>query len=495
LRIAVGGFLHESHSFVGYPTGLAEFEKPGGFAPLCRGQEMVEALYGSSVAAASMIDALQVMGHQVVPLLWCFAMPSGPVTDAAFESILSDLVDRLEAAHHAKPLDGVLLDLHGAMVTPAFPDAEGEILRRVRIVVGSEVPIVAALDPHANMTAQMVAMADALTPYRTYPHVDMSETGRRAVSLLMTRILHKEPFHKAFKPIDFLIPITAQCTMVEPMLGLMRERFALANRDGVAELALCFGFPYCDFAGCGPALAAFGPDEAAVEAALAALADTFNHKESQFAGGVVSAAEGVRRAIALARNAGKPVILADTQDNPGGGGHGDTTGLLAELIRQNAHGAVLGLLNDPQAADICHQVGEGGTVSLQLGGRSVAPPLSVEVEVLRLSDGRFTCTGPMARGNKADLGASALIRVTPGIDVVLVSRKMQAHDQAAFMHLGVDPERCAILALKSSVHFRAHFQPIAADVILVAAPGPVVSDPASLPFKHLRPGLRLRPAT
>lgn len=495
MRIAVGGFLHESHSFVGYPTGLAEFEKPGGFAPLCRGQDMVSALHGSSVAAAGMIDALQVMGHALVPLLWCFAMPSGPVTDEAFESILSDLIERLSAAHHEEPLDGVLLDLHGAMVTPAFPDAEGEVLRRVRNAVGSSVPIIATLDPHANMTAQMVAMADGLTPYRTYPHIDMGETGRRAVSLLMTRIVHKKPFYKAFKPIDFLIPITAQCTMVEPMAGLMRERFALANQDGLAELALCFGFPYCDFNGCGPALAAFGPDEAAVETALDGLASVFNQMESRFAGGVVSAAEGVRRAIAMARDASKPVILADTQDNPGGGGHGDTTGLLAELIRQNAQGAVLGLLNDAEAAELCHQVGEGGAVSLQLGGRSLAPPLSVEVEVLRLSDGRFTCTGPMARGNRVDLGASALIRVAPGIDVVLVSRKMQAHDQAAFMHLGIDPERCAILALKSSVHFRAHFQPIAADVIVVAAPGPVVSDPASLPFKHLRSGLRLRPAT
>jgi microcystin degradation protein MlrC len=187
------------------------------------------------------------------------------------------------------------------------------------------------------------------------------------------------------------------------------------------------------------------------------------------------------------------VVLADTQDNPGGGGHGDTTGLLAELIRQNAQGAVLGLINDAESAAACHAAGEGATLPLSLGGRSDGAPLAVTATVERLGDGRFTCTGPMARGNPADLGPSALIRVAPGVRAVLVSRKMQAHDQALFRHLGVEPAAQRIVAVKSSVHFRADFQPIAERVIVVAAPGPVVADPAVLPFRNLRPNLRLRP--
>jgi microcystin degradation protein MlrC len=187
------------------------------------------------------------------------------------------------------------------------------------------------------------------------------------------------------------------------------------------------------------------------------------------------------------------VVLADTQDNPGGGGHGDTTGLLAELIRQDARGAVLGLVNDAESAAACHAAGEGATLPLSLGGRSDGAPLAVSAAVERLSDGRFTGTGLMARGNPADLGPTALVRVSPGVRVIVTSRKMQALDQSLFTHLGVRPAEQKILALKSSVHFRADFQPIASEVIVVAAPGPVVADPASLPFQRLRPSLRLRP--
>ena len=185
--------------------------------------------------------------------------------------------------------------------------------------------------------------------------------------------------------------------------------------------------------------------------------------------------------------------MADTQDNPGGGGHGDTTGLLAELIAQDAQGAVLGLINDAESAAACHAAGVGATIPLSLGGRSDGVPLAVTAVVEALTDGRFVSTGPMSKGNPADLGPTALIRVSSGVRVIVVTRKMQALDQALFTHIGVEPRAQKILALKSSVHFRAHFQPIAEQVIVVAAPGPVVADPATLPFSNLRPGLRLRP--
>jgi microcystin degradation protein MlrC len=187
------------------------------------------------------------------------------------------------------------------------------------------------------------------------------------------------------------------------------------------------------------------------------------------------------------------VVIADTQDNPGGGGHGDTTGLLAELIAQDAEDAVLGLINDAESAAACHAAGLGATLKLSLGGKSDGAPLTVYATVEALTDGRFTMTGPMGKGSPADLGPTALVRVAPGVRVIVVTRKMQALDQALFTHIGVEPGRLGIIALKSSVHFRAHFQPIAARVLVVAAPGPVVADPAVLPFTKLRPGLRLRP--
>ncbi|MEN0073103.1 MAG: M81 family metallopeptidase [Paracraurococcus sp.] len=493
MRIAIGGFQHESHSFAPLPTGWGEFLRPGGFPGLQRPATLIGTLRPTSVPCAGAIEALEAAGAELVPLTWCFANPAGPVSAEAFERIAALLLAALSDALEAGPLDGVYLELHGAMVAVGYDDAEGELLRRLRAVVGPEMPVTVSLDPHANMTRAMVDLADALVPYRTYPHVDMKPAGAQAARLLLERIRRGRPWARAFAEIDYLIPLTAQCTLVPPMATAFAERERLAAAPGIAELAFCFGFPYADFPGCGAAVAAYADSAGAAEAAVAGLRDWFAAHEPDFAGGVAAAEAGVAEAIRLSRGARRPVVLADTQDNPGGGGHGDTTGLLAELIRQGAEGAVLGLINDAESAAACHAAGLGATLPLSLGGRSDGAPLAVAAVVEALTDGRFTATGPMSRGNPADLGPTALIRVAPGVRVIVVTRKTQALDQALFTHIGVEPAAQKILALKSSVHFRAHFQPIAEQVIVVAAPGPVVADPAVLPFTRLRPGLRLRP--
>jgi microcystin degradation protein MlrC len=206
-----------------------------------------------------------------------------------------------------------------------------------------------------------------------------------------------------------------------------------------------------------------------------------------------AAAVAEARRIAASRP-GRPVVLADTQDNPGGGGHGDTTELLAELVRQGARGAVLCLINDAESAAACHAAGEGAEVSLSLGGKSDGMPFACRARVERLTDGVFTLTGPMGAGNPGNLGPTALIDIE-GVRVMVVTRKMQALDQAILRHVGISPEKCAILALKSSVHFRADFGPIAEQVIVAIAPGPVVADPAVLNFRHVRAEVRRRPRT
>jgi microcystin degradation protein MlrC len=318
----------------------------------------------------------------------------------------------------------------------------------------------------------------------------MHQAGARAAALAVARIRRGRPWARAWRRIDYLTAITSQCTLDGPMAAAMAERARLEAVHGCVELAFCFGFPYCDFDGCGPAVAAFAADQASAEAAAEALVAWMAAHEADFAGTVLPVAEGVAQALATPGL----VVLADTQDNPGGGGHGDTTGLLAELMRQGARDAVFGSLNDPASAAACHAAGVGARLALSLGGASDGAPLAVVAEVLALSDGRFTCTGPVAGGNPADLGPTALVRVAPGVRVILASAKMQGLDRALFTHIGVDPAAQRIVALKSSVHFRADFGPIAARVIVVAAPGPVVADPSLLPFRHLRPGLRLKPA-
>ena len=491
MRIAVGGFLHESHSFAPRPTTYQDFLTPGGFPGLTQGDALLPTMRGNANAIGGAIATAEARGATLVPLAWCIANPAGPVQDDAFERIAAQICAPLAAA---TPVDGIYLDLHGAALADSYPDAEGELLRRVRAIVGPT-PIAISLDPHANLTAAMVAHADAISPYLTYPHVDMQGAGARAMSLLMDTIRRGAPLAKAYRQIDFWTPITSQCTLMPPMAPVMDARLAIMARTRAAELAWCFGFPYADFPGCGAALAAYADTQAAADQAADALKADIDAREPGFAVPIPPADQAVAAAL-RAQGPGGPVIIADTQDNPGGGGHGDTTGLLSELVRQNARGAVVCLINDADSAAMCHAAGQGATIDLVLGGRSDGAPFRCTARVVRLADGNFTLTGPMSRGNPAVLGPMALVE-TPvedgGVQVVIVSRKMQAYDQAILRHVGLDPAEIPILALKSSVHFRADFAPIARDIIVAAAPGPVVADPATLTFSNLRPGLRLRP--
>ncbi len=492
LRIAVGGFLHESHSFAPRPTRYVDFVSPGGWMGLTEGEPMLAGIRGRSAPLAGAIEAAEAAGVTLVPLAWCFANPAGPVQDEAFERISALICARLSQALDAGPLDGVYLDLHGAAVSDSFPDMEGELLRRVRAIVGAT-PLTISVDPHCNLTAAMVERSDAIAPFRTYPHVDMPAAGGRAMALLLARIKRGKPWARAFKQIDFWIPITSQCTLMPPMSPVFEERARIAAESKVVELGFCFGFPYADFADCGASVAAYAETEAEAQKAVGALVDYVNARETDFKLDVVPAKAAVAEAIRLSNSAKKPVVIADTQDNPGGGGHGDTTGLLAELIAQNAQGAVLGLINDAEAAAALHRAGLGASITVALGGKSDGVPLTVTAKVLKLTDGKFTYTGPMGKGNPANHGLTALIEVAPGIRVIVVSNKAQVYDQELFRHVGLEPADCKILVLKSSVHFRADFQPIAETVIVATAPGPVVADPSVFPFKHLRPGVRLNP--
>jgi microcystin degradation protein MlrC len=373
----------------------------------------------------------------------------------------------------------------------SFPDAEGEFLRRVRAVIGNT-PLTISLDPHANLTSQIVTLADAVVPFRTYPHVDMKQAGAQAIHLLLQRIERDRPWARAFRQFDFWIPLGSQCTLLQPMNEVMAERASLAERLGAVELAFCFGFPYADFADCGPAVAAYADTQAKADAAADAFAAHVAARESAFVQDTLPAAEAVTEARRLAAGASKPIVIADTQDNPGGGGHGDTTGLLAELVRQKAIGAVLCLINDMESAAACHAAGEGAMLPLSLGGKSDGLPFDCTARVVKLTDGRFTLTGPMGAGNPGNLGPCALVDID-GVRVMVVSHKMQALDQALLRHVGVEPSECRILALKSSVHFRADYGPIAEKIIVGIAPGPVVADPAILNFRFVRANVRRRP--
>lgn len=486
-RIAIGGFLHESHSFAPRPTTYADFQHPGGLPPMQVGETLIPGLRTTSAPTAGAIAVAEEAGVDLVPLAWAFANPAGPVQDEAFERLSGHICARLSDALDAGPLDGVYLDLHGAAVVESFPDGESELLRRVRAIVGAAMPLTISLDPHANLTAAMVRLADATVPFRTYPHVDMKAAGAQAMRLLLDRIARGKPWFRAFRQLDFWIPLGSQCTLMSPMADVMAGRAAMSA--DVAELAWCFGFPYADFADCGPAIACFADTQEGADATADAFAALVAGRESVFVQDTLPSAEAVADAMRVRRGT---VVLADTQDNPGGGGHGDTTELLSELVRQKAQNALVCLINDAESAAACHAAGVGATVSLSLGGKSDGLPFACEAVVEKLTDGVFTLTGPMGAGNPGNLGPTALIAVG-GVRVIVSSRKMQALDQAIIRHVGVEPSSCAILALKSSVHFRADFGDWVEKTIVAIAPGPVVADPAILNFRHVRSDVRRRP--
>lgn len=485
-RIAVGGFQHETNTFAPAKATFRDFAEGGGWPALQRGLGLVDAVSGANLPVAGALSTLKELGHQPVPLVWAAATPSAHVTEDAYERIVGMLIEDLAAQG---PFDAVYLDLHGAMVAEHLDDGEGELLRRVRAVVGPKVPVVASLDLHSNTTAAMVEHSDALVAYRHYPHTDMAETGGCAAMLLHRFLEGAGPRGKAFRQASFLIPITWQCTLVEPA----RSIYAALDEAGAESASFTPGFPAADIADCGPAVLAYAETQEAADRAAEALLRLVEAAEPRFAGRIWSPDEAVRHAMAA--SPGKPVVIADTQDNPGGGGTSDTTGMLAALVRNGAEGAALGVMADPEAALAAHAAGEGAEIELVLGGRSGIPgdaPFRGRFVVERLGDGSFTGTGPMWGGARCRLGPMAALRIN-GVRVVVASKKLQAADQAIFRHVGIEPAAQRLLVLKSSVHFRADFEPIAAEVLVAAAPGALPADPASLPFRKLRPGLRLKP--
>jgi microcystin degradation protein MlrC len=364
----------------------------------------------------------------------------------------------------------------------------------VRRVIGNDIPLVASLDLHANVTPQMMQHADALIAYRTYPHIDMAQTGRRAAQHLDLLLTSGQRFAKAFRQMPFLIPISWQCTDIEPCRSIYGRLASLEN-SSVPTLSFTPGFPAADFPDCGPAVFAYGQTQADADAAADAIASLVISHESDFDGRTYTPDEGVRYAMDIASRARKPVVIADTQDNPGAGGNSDTTGMLRALIRNRAHNAAIGVIFDPDAAALAHEAGRGATVRVALGGKSGIPgdaPFEASFLVEQLSDGRFAALGPYSRGTEMNLGPSACLRVD-GVRIVLASRKAQLADQAMYRYVGIEPTQQSILVNKSSVHFRADFAPIAEEIIICAAPGPMPVDTANLPWTRLRPGMRIRP--
>ena len=489
-RIAVAGFQHETNTFAPLTATLADFEQADAWPGLTTGAALFDAVKGINLPAAGFVDEARSLGHELVPLLWCSAQPSAHVTRDAYETILQRLLASLS---EARALDAVYLDLHGAMVAEHIEDADGETLARVRQAIGPDVLLIASLDFHANVSPRMVEQADGLVSFRSYPHVDMTETGARA-AVLMHDLLKQRAPARWYRSLPFLMPLTSQCTLIEPLRSLM-ELAQRLERAPIASLCLTPGFPAADVPECGPSVFGYGRDAGELERAATELYESTLACEREFSLELI----GIEDATRLARDAdvprGRPIVLADTQDNPGAGANADTTSLLKALVAEHVDNVLAGVIWDATCAEQAHAAGQGATLELALGARAGFPgetPLIGRFAVERLGDGRFVGTGPFYRGGRFDLGPMALLRAGP-MRIVVASRKQQAADAAMFRHVGAEPADARVLVLKSSVHFRADFGDMASRVVLVEAPGPNVADPARLPFKRLPMEKRLRP--
>lgn len=499
-RIAVLGLQHETNSFVPGRTEWEDFLAPGGWPPMSVGASVQAALAGTSVATAgALAEAARREDVTVVPIFWALALPGPTVSDAAFTRLVTVIADGLRTALEQGPLDGVFAEMHGAMATESDDDPEATLAETIRAVAGP-VPLAVACDLHGNVSDRFVNAVTLVEAYRTYPHVDMAATGARAMARLLAHLDGAPAPAIAVARPPFQAALTWQCTLSGPGQRVAEEAERLTTADPRLAIAQFFGFPLADVPDAGPAILAQHEDRSSAEAAAARLDTLWRALEAEFDGPIPDAAEAVAEAIRLARGPGEgPVLIADTQDNPGGGGTGDTTGLLSALIAADAD-AVLVHIADPAAAAAAHAAGIGATLEVAVGGRTLpatGAPVPGPWRVEALAHGPFTGEGPMYRGARIDLGT--LARLSQGrTHVIVAERRMQASEPALPRRLGIEPATARILAVKSSVHFRGAYQTIARAIIVARAPGPVTADLSELPARRqLRPpaGRRRTPTT
>jgi microcystin degradation protein MlrC len=416
-------------------------------------------------------------------------MPGGRVRRGTFETLTNDLLGRITIALRDGRLDGVLLALHGAMVSEALADAEGEILRRVRRAIGPDVPIAAVFDSHANLTPAIVAHANIIVAYETYPHIDTHARGAQAVTLLdyvLAGEIH--PTH-ALRQIPMLLSLPAQWTEGSLPMREVTGLTAQARKEpGVVSVVLAGGFPYSDVPSAGMSVIVTTDDDPDLAARIAdEIAAACWSRREQFHPDMTALDTAVAHAAYASDG---PLVLADVADNPGGGASGDGTAILRALLDARVPGVAVAAIADPEVVGQASAVGVGERAHVRLGAkidRLHGPTLAVEAHVAFVGDPLFTNIGPMGPGTVTRLGRTVVLRIgDPPVDVIVTERRTQVLDPELFRAVEITPERRRVLVVKSSVHFRAAFEPLAAQIIAVDGPGLSSPNLRAVPYRHVR---------
>ncbi len=484
MRFFTGGINHETNTFSPIPASIERFRETS----YARGDELLAKTRGTRTVIGGFIDAADELGIELVPTIHSFAMPSDAVTRAAWDEQINDTLDDLEAALAGGPIDGLLLGLHGAMVIEGIDDGEGEYLRRVRELVGPDMPIVMELDLHANISPESVEMVDVMVGYDTYPHVDVYD---RAVELthLLARIVKGEiKPTSAFRQIPVLANLTAQYSGTPQMTDWLALCHEIESRPGVLTATITCGFPYADIPQTGmAAYVATDDDPELAEACVRELAQFAWDRRHDFQATPMAIAEAVEYAM----NAEGPILLADVADNPGAGTSCDGTEILRELIARNARSTALALMFDPETAAQASATGVGATIEARIGGKVDdlhGAPIETSAYVRALTDGYYVNDGPLGTGSSTDIGLTAVLEIggRGGIEVVCNTFRHAANDANSLRSVGIEPTKRQIVVIKSSVHYRADFTPLVKEIVEVDAPGLSTPNWSRFDFQHLR---------
>ncbi len=480
-RVLTAELAHETNTFSRLITGKQAFRD----RYVLIGDEAITARGEVNTELAGFLDVGREHGWQVEHVLSAAAAPGGKVERAAFEWLCDPIVAAVE---HGQ-FDGILLGLHGAAVLDFCEDGEGEILRRVRAVLGDEVPIAVTLDPHANVSREMCSLADILVAFQTYPHVDMRKTGRRAGAILQ-RTMAGEITPRTIRVSR---PMLEEANGGRTDVGPMIERLAAAEEyerhADVFAVSINAGFASTDIFEVGPTVLVTGQGDLDRHTTFAeTLADDVWARRHEVLNDYVTVEAAAAVAAGFDPRNG-PLVIADYADNPGAGGYGDSTALLGALLEACVKNACFGPMVDGEVAEALHRGKVGERTSVVLGGKMDAAfgggPLTLEGELVSISDGNYVGDGPILGGLARSHGPTAVLRVD-GIEILIVTIAKQMLDLQQFRSFGIEPERKHVIALKSMQHFRAAFEPFAAKVIVCDSGALCTLHYERLPYRNVR---------
>jgi microcystin degradation protein MlrC len=478
MRVAVGLIYHESNTFFSQPMTMEKFREKD----LHYGHEIFDHWTATCSEMGGFLEGAKRYAFEVIPTLAAWGMPSGALTAETFETLCSSLISRLQ---EAAPVDGVLLALHGAMVADFYPDADGEVLRRVRQAIGATTPLVVTLDYHANVTEEMARWPGAMLGYDTYPHIDQAERGLEAAGILHQMLADGLRPKLALVRKPLLPHILCQLTERPPMSEAIELAHTLEQDPEIVSISVAAGFPYCDVPEAGFSVYAVARrDPSVAHRAAERVADFVWRRRGEFQKSLPQPEEAVRQAVTTPQGL---TILVDVGDNLGAGTPGDGTVLLAELLKQGAQDALV-LLYDPEAVARAAEAGVRGKLRLKVGGKvdhHHGPPVEIEGVVCTLSDGIFKNVGPMRDGVVDDQGRTAVLRADRVI-VVLTERRMPMWNLQQLRSLGIEPTRLRIVVVKAAIAYRAAYVPIAHRVIEVDTPGLAAADVHYFDYKKLK---------